>query len=338
MSVVVPARDERASIGACLESLLIQRGADLDVLVADDGSTDGTGALVEQFARRDPRVRRLEVPPLPPGWLGKNHAVDFAARRARGEWLLLTDADTVHEPDSLQWALRTAQDEGLDLLSLSPRQELGSWIEKAVVPRVYRELERLYRFEEINRPDREAAAANGQYILVRRRVWEAVGGHAAVRGEILEDVALARAVKDAGYRLHFASGRGLVRTRMYRNARSLWEGWTKNLYPLFGRRAGDVLRTAAGIWLLDVLPLAALLSGRMGLPARAAAAGWLAGRHARYAARLRAAGEPAPLALYYWPGSVLFSLLLLDSLRKHRLGRAVGWKGREYRAAQVSPR
>lgn len=329
ISAIVPARDEERNIGACVESLLPQSGL-AEILVADDDSTDGTAAVVRALAARDARVRLVTVPPLPPGWVGKNHALAQAARLATSEWLLFTDADTLHAAGSLRAALDRAGSAGCDMLSLSPAQELRSWYEKAVIPRVYRELERLFRFDEINDPRLPAAAANGQFILVRRAVYESLGGHAALGGEILEDVALARKVKQAGYRLHFSSGAELVRTRMYSSLSGLWQGWTKNLFLLYGRRAGRLAGTAAWIWLLDVLPVAAAAwKPKLAAPA----ALWLFARHALYARRLRRAGEDPRLALYYWPGSLLFSLLLLNSLARHALGRRLAWKGREYPVA-----
>ncbi len=332
VTAVVPARNEETSIAACVESLLLQ-GEIGEVLVADDGSTDSTAAVVASLARRDARVRLVPVPPLAAGWVGKNHALAEAVRHARGEWLLFTDADTVHAAGGLGAALESARRDALDLVSFSPAQEMRHWYEKAVNPLVFRELERLYRFDEVNDPSTAAAAANGQYILVRRAAYEAAGGHAALGGEILEDVALARAVKRAGYRLRFSSGAGVVRTRMYRGFPALWEGWTKNLYLLFGRSSGRMLIAAGRILLCDVLPLAffplAFFNAFFNV-AQVPLALWVGFRHLWYALRLRRAGEKPGLALYSFPGSVLFAALLLNSLLRHRLGRPLAWKGREY--------
>jgi glycosyltransferase involved in cell wall biosynthesis len=331
ITAIVPARNEAASIRACIASLLGQ-DAELEVWVADDASSDGTADVVRDCVRQDPRLHLLAVPPLPPGWTGKNHALHFATGFAGGEWLLFTDADTVHEPGSLRRSLEEAERDGLALLSLSPAQEMRAWYEKAVIPRVFRALDRLYRFDEINDASRAAAAANGQYILVRRAAYEALGGHAAVRGEILEDVALARAFKRAGCRIRFESGRGRVHTRMYRSLPALWEGWTKNLYPLYGRRTGRLLASAAWVGIADVLPAAAVLwaLGSGGLKVAGAAAAWLAARHLWYAWKLHRAGERPFLALCYWPGSLIFSLLLLNSFIKYVSGHALAWKGRAY--------
>ncbi len=296
----------------------------LEIIVADDGSTDGTAAVVEAISQRDPRVRLLAVPPLPPGWTGKNHAVAQATAAARGEWLLLTDADTVHAAGGLQSMLAAAERDRIDLLSLSPEQIAIAWWEKAVIPRIYRELEKLYQFDRINDPAQPDAAANGQYILIRRSVYEAIGGHDARRAEILEDVALAAAAKHAGYRLRFTSGAGIVRTRMYRSFRGMWQGWSKNLYLLYGRRGGRVLAAAGGVLILDVLPLAFVTV--YPLPSLL----WLATRHLWFAVRLRRAGRLARLAAYHLPGSLLFAAIALNSLLRYSAGLPLPWKGRQY--------
>jgi len=300
---------------------VLAQNVDLEVLVADDGSTDRTAALVAETARGEPRLRLIEVPALPPGWIGKNHALAVAARQASSDWLLFTDADTRHLPGGLENSLQRA--ESCDIYSLSPEQEVVTWWEKAVIPRVYRELERLYSFEEINRPESPAAAANGQYILIRRGVYEEVGGHTAMAGEILEDVALARKVKASGHRLYFGAGAGVVRTRMYSSFTAMLEGWTKNLFLLLGRSELRLLATLGRILLLDLTPaLAALLWPLLWLLVLV--------RHGWYALQLRRAGARATLAVYLIPGAVLLAVLLINSLLAHRRGHAVAWKGREY--------
>lgn len=318
VTAVVPARNEERTVRACVESLLAQPEIG-EILIADDSSTDRTPDEVRALAAIDARVRLISVPPLPAGWVGKNHALAVATRQARGEWLLLTDADTRHAPGSLKHAVEMAETGGYDLLSFSPEQTLLTFWEKAVIPRVYRELERLFPFDKINDPAQPAAAANGQYILIRRAAYDALGGHAVLRSEILEDVALARAAKEAGYRIHFCSGARIVRTRMYDSLRDMWDGWTKNLYPLGMRPSGPLV--------LDVLPLAVAPV----LPIVVLA--WVIARHAWYAWRLHRAGERVAFAAYYLPGSLMFSLLLLNSFIKYKRGRAVTWKGRAYAAA-----
>jgi len=228
VSVIVPARNEEAALGACLESLVSQSGTDFEIIVVDDHSVDRTREIAESFQK----VRVIEARPLLEGWTGKNNAVATGAREARGEWLLFTDADTVHSPGSLARAIAEATHNKADMLSYSPEQVTVSFWEQAVLPVVFAELARQYPPSKVSDPKSPEAAANGQYILIRRETYDSIGGHAAVASEILEDVALARRVKASGYKLRFRYSES-VRTRMYRTFAQLREGWTKNLALLF---------------------------------------------------------------------------------------------------------
>src|SRR5881227_2239325 len=194
ISVIVPARDEEASLGACLESLVAQTGASFEIIVVDDGSTDRTREIAQSFSG----VRVVDAGPLLQGWTGKNNAMSAGAKQARGEWLLFTDADTLHSLTSLARGLTEAELCQAQLLSYSPEQEVRGFWEKAVMPVIFAELTRTYRTEDVNDPASPAAAANGQYLLITREAYDAVGGHAAVIRSLLEDVELARAVKRSG--------------------------------------------------------------------------------------------------------------------------------------------
>src|ERR1700676_1050254 len=176
VSIVVPARNEEACLGLCLESLTTQTGMPFEIIVVNDGSTDRTGRVAESFSG----VQVVDPGSLPPNWTGKNYAMATGAGLARGEWLLFTDADTVHKPGSLARAVSEAQRQAAALLSYSPEQEVrGSW-EKAIMPVIFAELAAAYRPSEVNDPASPAAAANGQYILISREAYDAVGGHATV--------------------------------------------------------------------------------------------------------------------------------------------------------------
>ncbi len=229
VSVIVPARNEERCLGRCLDSLLTQKGVDFEIIVVDDGSTDRT----REIALSRGRVRLLEAGPWREGSSGKCNAAQTGANAARGEWLLFTDADTVHMPGSLVRAVAEAREHGAALLSYSPGQEVSGVWEKLALPLIFAELAVAYRPSEVNDPESPIAAANGQYLLIRREVYEAVGGHAAVSHTLLEDVALAQAVKRSGSGLRFRFGGDAVRTRMYSNFRDLRDGWTKNLALLF---------------------------------------------------------------------------------------------------------
>jgi glycosyltransferase involved in cell wall biosynthesis len=229
LSVIVPARNEEACLGACLKSLFRQSGVEFEIIVVDDASTDRTVEVARGFAG----IHVVESRPLPEGWGGKSNAAWTGAQHARGEWLLFTDADTVHKPGSLASSLAEAREHKAALLSYSPEQELQGLVQMAVMPVIFAELACTYRAIEVCDPASSSAAANGQYLLIRREAYDAVGGHAAVASSLLEDVELASAVKQSGRRLRFRYGGDAVRTRMYRSFGQMVEGWTKNLALLF---------------------------------------------------------------------------------------------------------
>src|SRR6267378_3384993 len=260
VSVMVPARNEETCPGACLESLVAQTGVAFEIIVVDDHSTDRTREIAQSF----PGVRVLGAGPLPEGWTGKNNAVTAGAGEARGQWLLFTDADTVHLPGSLARALAEAKARQVDLLSYSPEQIVESFWEKAIMPVIFAELASTYRPAEVSDPKSSAAAANGQYLLVSRKAYDAVGGHAAVAGDLLEDVALARAIKRTGRRIFFRYGGDRVRTRMYRSFQQLTEGWTKNLVLLFPSPGALAVKRLAEFCLI-IGSATALLPASMGV-------------------------------------------------------------------------
>lgn len=325
VSVIVPARNEEACLGRCLESLVSQEGVTLEVLVVDDGSTDRT----REIAQGVHGVFVLGADPLPPGWSGKSNALITGTRHARGGWLLFTDADTVHLPGSLRRSLQEAKEHGAALLSYSPAQEVHGFWERALMPVIFAELAVTYRPKEVSDPKSKAAAANGQYLLISREAYEAVGGHAAVAGTLLEDVALARSVKRAGFRLRFRFGGDAVQTRMYRTAGAMWDGWTKNLAALFPNplllataRALEFVVLLGG--LLAIIALAPRFK-EVGILLAAMAATWL-----NFSLRIRRAHFSWDANLSAVAGLPLFALLLVNSFIHYKLRRSVTWKGRSY--------
>jgi hypothetical protein len=260
-------------------------------------------------------------------------------RHARGEWLLFTDADTVHRPGSLARALAEAEQFGTALLSYSPEQEVRTVWERAIMPVVFAELACTYRPAEVCDPASPAAAANGQYLLIRRDVYDQIGGHAAVRDTLLEDVAIAKAVKLVGGRIHFRFGGDAVSTRMYRSFAALCEGWTKNLALLFPTarrlaviRAGEfAIITGAGIG-----TIAAISTGRHGMAIVSAAI--CAALYANFLRRVMRAhfGWRANLLAIF--GLPIFSSLLLRSAIYYGSGRGIRWRGREYRFGKSEAR
>ncbi len=236
VSVIVPARNEEAGLAECLRSLVGQEEVAYEIIVVDDHSTDATRAIAAQFP-----IIVISADPLPASWSGKCNAVWSGARIARGRWLLFTDADTRHQPNSIASGLKEAQQLDAALLSYSPRQVVHSLAERALMPVIFAELAATYRPQDVNDPKSPIAAANGQYLLIRRDTYNAVGGHAAVATAILEDVELAKRVKRAGYKLQFRVS-DAVSTRMYRTFGQMWEGWTKNLALLFPQPRSLALR------------------------------------------------------------------------------------------------
>ena len=334
VSAIVPARNEEAVIAACVRSLLPQEEI-AEILVVDDQSSDRTVEIVRGLETECAKVRLLESAELPAGWVGKNNAVWIGAKQARGEWLLFTDADAVHEADSAEQALEVARRESAVMVSFSPEQVLGSWYEKATIPYVYTRLASRFRYDEVNDPKCTAAAANGQFILIRRDVYEVVEGHASVASNVLEDVALAARVKGAGHRIWFGSGKGIVRVRMYRSFAAMWEGWKKNLYTLMGGTAeavkSEMVRALVPM-LTSVLAGVAVwvVTGAAGYALALIVAGLL-GLLSGYALELQKNGYSPVLAIYGLPGRVLFAAVLWASYRSHRNGR-LEWKGRAYPA------
>jgi glycosyltransferase involved in cell wall biosynthesis len=334
VSAIVPARNEEAVIAACVESLEAQQEI-AEILVIDDQSSDSTAEIVRSLAERYSKVRLLEAAELPAGWVGKNHAVWIGAKEARGEWLLFTDADAVHAADSAGKALAIAAENDAALVSFSPEQVMETWYEKAVTPYVFTRLNQRFRFAAVNDPRNAAAAANGQFILIRRDAYDAVGGHASIAGEVLEDVALAGRVKAAGYRLWFGGGKGIVRVRMYRSFAAMWEGWKKNLYTLMGGSLKTVKTEVA--WAMLPVLLALLATVTVGgitesaiLTTGVLAMGLL-GILIAYDAELESSGFAPRLLVYAIQGRILFAAVLWASYRSHRNGR-LEWKGRAYPA------
>ena len=336
-SVVIPARNEEASLASCLESLVTQTGVDFEIIVVDDHSTDRTREIAESFAK----VRVVEAGPLPPGWTGKNNAVAAGAREARGEWLLFTDADTFHLPGSLARALNEAKEQNAEMLSYSPEQIAVTFWEMAILPVVFAELARQYPPSKVSDPNSPEAAANGQFILIRRATYDVIGGHAAVASDILEDVALARRVKASGHKLRFRYAADAVRTRMYRNFTQLREGWTKNLALLFpnpGWLAAKILLLWGGYWIALFAGVAAIYQRRRlgGLVMLWWLPWFLFGLH--LLTRLRASNFDRRMirnAAFF--GMPVFAYLLLRSKYMHAKG-TVSWKGRTYEPTAPAPK
>ena len=325
ISAVVPARNEEAVLASCARSLALQPEV-REIVVVDDQSTDGTADVARRLVAEIPRLRLLQTREVPPGWLGKNNAVWIGAKEATSDWLLFTDADAELAPGAAARALQIAHDSGAELVSFSPEQVTEAWYEKSLIPFVYCRLAKYFSYREVNDPGASAAAANGQFLMIRRDVYAEIGGHASIAGEVLEDVALAKRAKAAGHRIWFGPGKGIVRTRMYRSFDSMWEGWKKNLYLLIGGNRGSVYRELLSI--VPWIPVILLLLGTKFPVALLAGIGLLVARHAAYGLALASNRFTVRLILYYVPAVVLYVGVLWSSYRAHRKGK-IPWKGRE---------
>ena len=331
VSAIIPARNEERTIARAVTSLAEQPEI-REIIVVNDQSTDRTGEVLRLLAAEQPKLCVLEAGELPAGWVGKNHAAWLGAQKATCDWLLFTDADAAHLPGSTARALADGKSSEADLVSYSPGQEMRTWWERALIPFVFCRLSQLYSYRTINDPDSPAAAANGQYLLIGRGVYEEIGGHAAVRDEVLEDVALARLAKSAGFRLHFAPGDQICCVRMYASFRAMWEGWSKNLLPLVTWSGQRVTRELLSV--IPWIPLLCLLLVpfvRAPWDASFGALGilLLAGRHASYAGLVRKNRFQRSSVLYYLIGVGLYCAALLASDWGYARGK-IAWKGREY--------
>lgn len=334
VSIIVPARNEERNLPTLLRSLAALDYPSYDVLVVDDASTDATAAIAEDFAARaDGRVRVwvLHGSGPEPGWTGKNFACALGASVAMGEWLLFTDADTEHAPHSLRAAMSTAARAGVRAVSFFTRQRCLTFWERLLLPFAYQQYFVGVRPRALMRPG-GAALANGHYFLIARDAYDAAGGHAAVAASIIDDVALAGALKRAGYAPLACRGEALVRVRMYDGLRSLAEGFTKNSFS-FLRQQRDkgalvVLSTACSAGVAPAL-MGAALGGGGSLALAGGVAAYVA-QVALLAPWVRRFGAPVGYALLAPLAALVFTGIALSSALHTLARRPVRWKGRGY--------
>ncbi len=265
LTVIVPARNEAADVGACLESLLAQDYAGVTIIAVDDRSTDATGAIMDSLA--GPRLRVLHVETLPAGWLGKTHAMALAAAQSTSDFLLFTDADVFFQPDALRRALAYAVGTRADHLVLAPTTIIRRWDEAALI--TFFQVLGFWaaRPWKIADPKARDAMGIGAFNLVRREAYQKIGGFEALRMEIVEDLGLGRRIKRAGLAQRFAFGPGLVNLHWAAGVSGLINVMTKNVFAVF-RYSIPLLVVASG-WLAIscVLPFVAVFSPWLGVPA-----------------------------------------------------------------------
>jgi len=337
LSIVVPARNEERQIEQCVRSLLEQRHSDFEVVVVDDCSDDATAQILARIAAEDSRLRVVSGAPLQAGWVGKPWALTQGARVARGEWLLFTDADTFHYSDGAASVQQAAIDRGLGVLSVLTDQDLVSFAERALMPSLFLAIlggtGPIGDVGDASKP--EVALFNGQYIMASRAAYEAIGGHAAVRNEIAEDLELARRFKrDGRFRIALTGSDGVAHTRMYRSLPEIWAGFTKNFaLGLRGRPVWGAIGTFALACISPLSPLtfiAELLAARW---IDAAALGLsMAAVLAVVAFQMRLMRVPASSVPWYPVGTAFTVAVLTVSIALFASGRGVVWRGRRYGA------
>ncbi len=342
ISICIPARNEEQNIRVCVESALMQDYPNFEIIVLDDRSTDATPRILAELATLDSRLHPISGSDLPSGWVGKPHALHQASTSARGEWLCFVDADTFLSPQALSSCYVKAMEVQADLFTTLHRQIMGSFWEKAVMPIVVTALSVGFNPRKVNDPTYKDAIASGQFILIRREVYEKIGGHASVRDQIVEDQALAERVKWSGDRLALADGTALISTRMYTSLSSMWEGWTKNMY--LGLRGQPVLMWLGVIGASLALMAALLLPIWLGLGLLWMINGGglialivLTEALTLWGAILIARGWAAsqmgisPLYSLSTPlGAGIFAAMMIASAWLTLSGKGVSWRGRHY--------
>ena len=260
VTAIIPAKDEETTLADCLNSVLAQDYPRLEVIVVDDRSRDRTRAIAEEIAARDPRVRVLPIDHLPEGWTGKTHALHAASQHARGDWFWFLDADTRHLPSCLSIVLAHAIRHNAALASVLPTLRGETFWENLIQPLAGVVLMRAFPLVLVNSRHSPRAFANGQFILVRQDVYHEVGGHEVVRHRFVEDIYLARRVKEAGYAIRVSVAPRLSSTRMYTSLGQIVRGWSRILYDARGRDPWPLA------WLM-VEPLIFTKTGQVALPA-----------------------------------------------------------------------
>jgi chlorobactene glucosyltransferase len=351
ISVCVPARNEERNIRACVESLLAQDYPDFEVIVLEDRSSDATPEILVNLAKignlRKVPFKVIPGSDLPTGWAGKPHALfqaSAAARGALGAWLCFVDADTFLSPTTLSSCYTKAIESKADMFTIMTFQILGSFWERVIMPIVMSALSVGFSPRKVNDPKTKDAIANGQFILIKRSVYDAIGGHERIKDQIVEDKAIAEQVKWNGYRLIVADGYSVARTRMYTSLPEMWEGWTKNIYLGLRDQRSLMLLGAFGAFILLVAALVLPLWPLLGLFWYVQGGGWLALTvilqslilwaviiYAR--ARVAIGMGISPWYAFTLPlGATIFAAMMFTSTWKVVSGKGVVWKGRMYKS------
>lgn len=340
VSIVVPARDEQRDIATTVRSHLAQDYRALELIVVDDQSSDGTARAATAAAAGDPRFRLIAGTAPPAGWVGKSWACQQGADAARGSWLLFSDADVAHAPDALGRCLALAQRLGRGGLTLAPRVDTGSSAERVVMPAAIQLIQTMVAPALLARMRHSPITmAAGAYMLMRRDVYDTVGGHADIGHDMVDDLSLGRAIKRHGYLLVPANGTRLVRLRMYHGSREMWRGWRKNAAFATPRARSRGLAPAALLATLGSAPLMAIARGVRTRDRRLLGAGAVG-----FAAQVALQRTAAPVVATppaYAPTFPLGTLFIAAAAARGAVDRISGrgpvWRGRRYPHAAPRP-
>jgi chlorobactene glucosyltransferase len=337
VSLLVPARNEELNIEGCVNSLLVQRYLNFELILLDDHSSDGTLHTLRRISSTPfgAKLRILEGRELPAGWHGKAWACQQLGEAASGELLLFTDADTRHRPDALSRAVEAMRRSGAGMLSLTPAQEMASFWEKLIVPLVYHILFSYLPLAMVSKsPSPAFCYAIGQFILFRRETYDKIGGHRSVCDNIVEDVWLCKAVKRSGGKVAAFDGTDVVSCRMYRGFGELWQGFSKNLFAGLGNSVPGFVALMALVALLYLAPYGFLVSsalhGNISLGTF-----WLPLAQVVVALVIRIIiamkfDQPLSSALLHAFSQVMLLLIAFNSFRLTIFGKGPEWKGRNY--------
>lgn len=330
VSVLIPARNEERRLPALLASLQSQRGVgDMEILVLDDDSSDGTPRVIAHAAAADQRVHAvIDSRPVPEGWLGKTWACQRLAEAASGTVLVFCDADVVLADDAVAGAVAELREADLALISPYPRQIAVTWLERLVQPLLQWSWLTTLPLTRAERSSRASlSAANGQFLAVDAATYQAAGGHSAVRGEVLDDIALLRAIKATGGHGGVADGTPVATCRMYESPADLMEGYSKSLWSAFGSRTGAILVSSV-LLLVYVIPLVALVVPTTSGPQRTwAAIAFLSALTGRIVIARRTQAQVWPDVLAH-PISILILIGLVARSWVKRQRGTLTWKGR----------
>lgn len=348
VSVCIPARDEETNIRRCVEAVLRQDYPNFEVIVLDDRSTDSTLTLLNEIASRDSRLIPISGSDLPEGWAGKPHALYQASAVAKGEWLCFLDADTFLAPNALSAVYAKAIETNADLFTIMTKQILGSFWEKVVMPLVMTALSVGFSPRKVNDPSRRDAVANGQFIFIKRGIYDLIGGHEKIKDQIVEDKALSENVKWNGHRLVVADGRLVASTRMYTSLATMWEGWTKNIYLGLRDHPSLLLLGAFGATLALLAALFLPVWPLLGLAWYLNEGGWMAlvvigealsvwGYLVYIRSQIAHEMDISRWYAFTTPlGAGVFAAMMLTSAWKVVSGQGVTWRGRKYQPKNVT--